>query len=359
MTPLRLRYVQAWVDHEGRGYHYFRRPGYPRVRLPGLPGSNEFMDAYQAALDAPGIEIGAARCSKPGSVSSAIAAYYGSPEFAALAPGTRTKRRPILEKFRAQHGDKPIALLPQKFITLTLSRMQPHGQRNWLRALRGLMQFAISIEMRSDDPTQGIKLARIKSDGHHSWTGDEIAQYEAQHAIGTKARLALALGLYTAQRRGDVVKLGRQHIKDGVLTMKQEKTGAVVAVPIHPTMKAILDATPSEHLTLLTMASGKAYSGDHFNKQFRIWCGEAGLPRRCKFHGLRKAALTRLAEAGATVHQIAAISGHVTLREVERYTKAADREKLAREGMARLVAKENSAATSECQTGVEFDKSGS
>ena len=335
MTRIRLRYVQAWVDGEGRVHRYFRRPGYPRVRLPGLPGSVEFMAAYQAALDGPGVEIGAAKRSKPGSVSTAIAAYYGSPDFAALATGTRTMRRAILERFRGEHGDKPIALLPPKFIAITLSKMKPHAARNWFKAVRSLMQFAMALEMRSDDPTSGIKLPKVKSDGVHTWTEGEIEQYEAAHAVGTAARLALALPLYTGQRRSDVIRMGRQHVRNGVLTVRQDKTGVTLAIPVHADLQAILDATPSEHMTFLVTRSGRPFGGSTFSEQFRAWCDAAGLPKACSVHGLRKAACRRLAEAGCSANEIAAISGHVTLKEVQRYTKAADQARMARNAMAR------------------------
>jgi integrase len=180
---------------------------------------------------------------------------------------------------------------------------------------------------------KGIKLKAIKSDGHHTWSEGEIAQYEAHHAIGTKARLALAL--YTAQRRGDVIRMGRQHLRDGVLSVRQEKTGTSLSIPVHSELQAILDATPSKHLTLLTIKTGKAYSGNDFSEQFRVWCDAAGLPKVCTFHGLRKAACRRLAEAGCTTHEIAAISGHLTLKEIERYTKAADQLRLAQSAMQR------------------------
>src|SRR5262249_28458032 len=148
------------------------------------------------------------------------------------------------------------------------------------------------------DPTANIKLRPIKGDGFHTWTEDEIAAFEAHHPIGTKPRLALALLLYTGQRRSDVIRMGRQHIRDGVLTVKQQKTGKPLAIPVHPELHAILDATPSEHLTLLTTKTGKPYGGNHFGESFREWCDAAGLPQRCKPHGLRKAACRRLAEAG-------------------------------------------------------------
>ena len=114
--------------------------------------------------------------------------------------------------------------------------------------LRSLCQFAVKRGWLRDDPTRDIKQRSIKGDGFHTWTDDEIAQFEAHHPIGTKPRLALALLLYTAQRRSDVVRMGRQHIKDGVLTVKQQKTGVTLAIPVHPELRAVLDATPSEHL---------------------------------------------------------------------------------------------------------------
>jgi integrase len=348
MSRIKLRYVQSFIDRKtGAVFHYFRRPGCPRVRLPGLPGSSEFMRTYEVALETPQIPIGTKR-TKPGSVNSAIAAYFTSLEFRSLAIGTQKKRRAILERFRADHGDKPIALLPPKFIAVMLSKMKPFAARNWLKTIRHLMQFCVAQEFCASDPTQGIKLPRVKSDGFHTWTDCEIEQFEQAHAIGTKARLALALLVYTGQRRGDVLKMGRQHIRDGVMQVRQDKTGAVLAIPVHPALQAILDATPGEHLTFLVTKTGKPYSGDDFGLHFRAWCDEAGLPKACSAHGLRKAACRRLAEAGCSANEIAAISGHATLREVERYTKAANQLRMARNAMSRTA---NVVATATVKSG--------
>jgi hypothetical protein len=236
MTHIRLKYVQEFVDHRTGGvFRYLRRRGFPRVRLPGLPGSREFNEAYEAALETPQLAVGTKR-SKPSSVGMAIAAYFGSTEFSSLAAGTQAKRRQILQRFREQHGEKPLALLPPKFVALTLSQMKPHVARNWVKALRGLMQFATKLELCREDPTQGVKLPRIKSDGIYTWAEGDIAAFEAVHPIGSQARLALGLLLYTAQRRSDVIRIGPQHIRNGVLTVRQQKTGTTlgdIARPIH------------------------------------------------------------------------------------------------------------------------------
>jgi integrase len=193
--------------------------------------------------------------------------------------------------------------------------------------------------LRADDPTQGVRLPKAKAGEIHTWTEDEIAQFEAWHSVGSAARLAFALLLYTAQRRGDVVRMGRQHIRDGVLSIRQEKTGTFVEIPVHPTLAAIIAETPiAGQMTFLTSVTGAAFSSAGFGNVFREWCNEADLPKRCSSHGLRKAACRRLAEAGCSEHEIAAISGHESLAEVRRYTRAANRARMAKSAMATVTA---------------------
>jgi integrase len=332
------KYVQAWVDaRDGRAYYYLRRRGFPRARLPGLPWSPSFMAAYEAALTGPRNAIGAGR-SKSGSVTFVVAAYLDSQTFfASKSAGTQRMRRGILERFRGAYGDRPFALLPAEWIEALLDAKPPHAARSWLVTLRSLCQFALKRGWLRSDPTANIKLRAIKGDGFHCWSEEEISQFEAHHPIGTKPRLALALLLYTAQRRSDVVRMGRQHVKDGVITVKQQKTGVPLEIPVHPHLQAVLDATASEHLTFLVTATGKPYGGNAFSEQFRNWCDAAGLPQRCKPHGLRKAACRRLAEAGCSANEIMAISGHATMKKLVRYTAAADQARLARNAMAKAI----------------------
>jgi len=329
-------YVQAWVDRKtGLAYHYFRRAGAKRVRLPGLPWSPAFMAAYQQALDTAPAPVGAAR-TLPGSLDAALAQYYPSRDFSALRPGTQRLWRAILEGWHNEHGTLPIGRLPSGHIDYMLEQMKPHAARNWLKAARHFCKFCVKHKLIAADPTLGIKASVPQSDGHHTWTEDEISQFEAAHPIGSKPRLAFALGLYSAQRRGDVIRMGRQHIKDGLIAVKQEKTGTPLYIPIHPELQKILDATPSKHLTFLITKSGKGYGAGFFSDEFRVWCDAAGLPQACKFHGLRKAACRRLAEAGCTEKQIAAMSGHRSLKEIQRYTERADQVRLARAAMAQM-----------------------
>jgi len=307
------------------------------------------MAEYEKAMSGARTAIGAGRV-KPGSVAAVIAEYLDSQTFfTSKSAGTQRMRRGILERFRAAYGERPFARLPPEWIEALLDSKPPHAARSWRATLRSLCQFGVKRRYLRTDPTANIKLRAVKSDGFHCWTEDEIAQFEAHHPIGTKPRLALALLLYTMQRRSDAIPMGRQHLSDclderlraqGVrhmLSIRQQKTGKPLVLPVRPNLQAVIDATPSEHLTFLTTATGGPYGGNYFSESFREWCDAAGLPERCKVHGLRKAGLRRGAEDGWSANELAAWSGHASLREVERYTRAADQARLARNALAKAV----------------------
>ena len=325
------KYVQAFIDRNGKPRFYFRRPGFKSVPLPGLPWSPQFMEVYESALSGQPLQIGASK-TKPGTVSAAIVGYYYDQSFLALAPSTQRPLRGILERFRAEHGDKRIALLQRQHIIALLRSKKRFAARHWLMAIRALMKYAVEIGLREDNPAAGVKLPNLKTDGYHSWTEAEIAQFQAYHGLGTRARLALTLLLYTGQRRGDVIRMGRQHIRDGIMHVRQQKTGIELAIPIHGTLASTIAEAPADHLTFLTTRNGKPFSPAGFGNYFRDCCNEAGLSH-CSAHGLRKATARRLAEAGCTMHEIAAITGHASLSEVQRYTKAADQKRLALSAM--------------------------
>ena len=339
MSRIKLRYIKAWVDKKtGKAYWRFRRRGYKEVTLPSIPGSAEFMAAYQEALGQSPIEIGA-KLTRVGSINATIVGYYQSLAFRELASGTQQARRAILERFRLEHGNRSIADMPSKFISLTLNKLRPQAARNWFKAIRHLMQYAVSVELVRIDPTRDIKAPKASSKEHRPWTDAEIVAYEAKHPIGSKARLAFALGYYTAQRRSDAVRMGRQHISNGYIQVRQDKTKAVLDIPLHPRLRIIIDAAASDdHLTFLITRTGKSYGVSDFSHQFQKWCRDAGLPADCHFHGLRYSAAKTLAEAGCSTHQIPSITGHKTLGMVQKYSKGVEQRRLATEAMTKLLA---------------------
>jgi integrase len=332
------KYVQAFIDRSGKSRFYFRRPGFKSVPLPGLPWSPEFMATYEAAMGgetAPRVEMGACR-TKPGTINALVVSYYKSDEWTRLTSDTQKSRRRIIERFRAQHGDKRVALLRQEHIIKILGAIErSSAKRNWLKAIRGLMQAAIPI-MRKDDPTAGITSIKLpKSKGHHTWTDDEIEQYRAYWPLGTQQRLVFEFALETVSRRGEVVRLGPQHVKNGRIRIERTHGSADVDIPISPELQAACDAMPKAHLTYIVTAYGKPRSKYGLGNDFAKWATEASLPARCRLHGLKKGGMRRLAEHGNTTHELMAISGHRTLSEVQRYTDGADRKRLADSGMAK------------------------
>jgi integrase len=302
------------------------------------------MAAYEAALAGQGkLEIGASR-TIPGTIGALAASYFASPEFRTqLRSSTQSGYRGAIERLCKEHGDKRVATLqPEHVVRLLAARAaKPEAANRLRKALRALMKHAIAIGLRSDDPTRDTKAIRVKSDGYHTWTEEEIDQFERTHAVGSRARLAFALLLYTGQRRSDVTRMGRQHVRNGLLHVKQQKTGAVLTLPVHPALASIIASTPGEHMTYITTVYGHPFGMTGFGKWFRDQCDAAGLPH-CTAHGLRKAAARRLAEAGCTEREIAAITGHASLREVQRYTRAADQTRLALSAMAKVKTRTSS-----------------
>jgi integrase len=341
------KFVHGFIDRHGRPRFYFRRPGFESRALHGLPCSAEFMSDYEAASAGQPQPIGSNRA-RPGTMRALAFSYLASPAFHTLRPSTQRAYRRIIERLCKDHGDKRAAELRRgHVVNLVAARAEQPGAANGLRmALRVMMKHAIEIGLRADDPTREVRAIRIRTEGHHSWTDEEIAQFERCHPIGSRARLAQALLLYTGQRRGDVVRMGAQHMRNGALHVKQQKTGAELIIPVHPILAAIIAAAPRDHLTFVTTRLGGPFQGSAFSRWFREKCDEAGLPH-CSAHGLRKAAARRLAEAGCTAHEIGAITGHASLTELVRYTRTADQRRLAEAAMTK-------ARTSSGKPGDEF-----
>jgi integrase len=353
MTRIRLDYIHEFLDRHGKVRRYVRRPGYKRVPLPGLPGSEEFMAVYQLAIAGQErVEIGASQ-TLPGTINALVVVYCKSDAWnTELADDTRKTRRRIIEKFRAAHGNKRVALLQRDHILKMLAMIdKPSARRHWLKAIRGLMKSAVP-SMRKDDPTEGIASIKLpKSKGHHTWTDNEIAQYRAHWPLGTQQRLVMEFALETASRRGEVVRLGPQHVRSGRIRIERTHGSNDVDIPMSPELQAACDAMPKAHLTYVVTAYGKPRSKFGLGSDFAKWATEAGLPARCRLHGLKKGGMRRLAEARLTTHELMAISGHRTLSEVQRYTDAADRKLLAETGMAKLRGQSKNTALANLRPG--------
>lgn len=329
MTKIRLKYVHEYRDAQGRLRRYVRRKGLPQVALPGLPGSPEFMSAYSAAIAGAAVPVG--RGFGKGSLGKLVEAYYRSIEFANLAPGSQATYRKILSPHVARDGHRMAADLPNvvaRRVIQEIGATRP-GMANLTRSiLAAIFEFAIAEGVRPDNPFKRIPTYRLKT--RHTWTDAELAAFEARWPLGTRERLAYAILLYTAQRVSDAVLLKR----GPVLTLTQKKTGTELTLPVHPALARAIKAGPSNGIYIIGDTHGRPIASGTLTLLISKAVEAAGLPKECVAHGLRKAALRRLAEHSATSKGIAAISGHKTLREVERYTAKASQTRLAAVAMA-------------------------
>ena len=340
-----IRYVVEDKDRHGNVRIYYRKPGQGKIRLPGPIGSDDFWEVYYKAVSGelkPNLTKAQERSKRAGTFEWLCNEYYGSAAFKQLDERTQYVRRNILKKICEAGGALPTAELSARHIRQWRDARAetPESANSIIKALRQVFKYAVEYELTPSNPARKVDYLSSDSEGFHAWTIEEIRQYEAAHPVGTQARLALALLLYTGQRRSDIVRFGKQHVKDGWLVFTQKKNRkrkpVTVEIPVFAELQRIIDASPTGGLTFLTTAFDQPFTSNGFGNRFRKWCDEAKLPH-CSAHGLRKAAASRLAELGCTEHEIMAVTSHKTSKEVERYTRAARRRVLAGRAMKKLA----------------------
>ncbi|MEQ1407725.1 tyrosine-type recombinase/integrase [Neorhizobium sp. Rsf11] len=213
----------------------------------------------------------------------------------------------------------------------------PNAANNLLKTFSHLFKWAVEAEHLETNPVAGVSKVSVKSDGFHTWTVDQVEKFRAHHKLGTKPRLAIDILLFLGLRRSDAVVVGRQHMKDELISLRTGKTGAWVYLPVFKQLRESIEATPTGDLAFLTTEKGKPFSSAaSFGNWFAKQCKAAGLPDECRAHGLRKAGATIAADEGATAHELMAMFGWSRLAMAEVYTKEADKKKLARGASERL-----------------------
>jgi integrase len=348
---INLPYLCMDYDRHGNRRLYVRRDG-RKIRIRAKVGDTEFRSAYDeaiTALDAPAPRV---RLNRVGSFGWLAERYFDAPEFKALDPVSQVRRRAIIEGCLREPRkpgstdlmkDCPVAALTPQHVIMLRDRKAKEGKpaaannrRKWLSALFG---WAIEHGHMKSNPARDARRVRYASEGWHTWTVEEVRQYEARHPIGTKPRLALALLLWLGVRRGDVVILGRQHAKDGWIRFVPRKTRhrrqRMSEKPIPPELQQVIDASPCGDLTFLVTEFGKPFTAAGFGNWFRDRCNEAGLPH-CSAHGLRKAGATIAAENGATDRELMALYDWDSAAMATIYTRQASQKKLAGQAARKL-----------------------
>lgn len=323
------RYCSAFTDRHGKQRVRFRRTGWATRYAQHEAGTPEFTQEYRTWEREGRIQTGADRV-KAGSWDDLIARFYRSDEFRKRAAETQRSYRGELERFRAKYGERMVATMTAKHIYAIMQQMQatPSAANNLKKRLGQLFDLAIILGWRTDNPTRVVSSLTTPTGGFKTWQEEQIAAYEAKHPVGTPARLAFDLALYTAQRRSDVCLMGPQHVKNGKITVRQLKTGKLMTIPLHPRLSASIDATPTGHLAFIVSNRNAPRTKESFGNWFADQCAAAGL-KGYSMHGLRKAASRRMAELGLSNQLIKSITGHTSDNEVARYTRDAEQARMA------------------------------
>ncbi|WP_208975956.1 tyrosine-type recombinase/integrase [Pseudovibrio exalbescens] len=310
----------------GRVFWYFRRGKGKRTRLPGEYGSPEFMRAYQAALsDGPPPKVDKRDV---GTLKWFVDEYFKSTEFKSMKPSTQKVKANILRAICDNAGHHQLEEIDAKAIRAGRDARAhtPNAANNFLKTMSALFKWGVEMQHVETNPCRDVTRVKVKTEGHHVWTVEEIEQYQATWGTGTRERLALDLLMYTGLRRGDVVRIGPKDVINGVLTLVTEKYEVQVSIPILPALQESIDATATGE-TFIISAQGKPMTKESFGNWFRKCCAAAKVPGRA--HGMRKAAATLAAENGATDSELKAIFGWTTDEMPTLYTRKANRKKLA------------------------------
>lgn len=327
-TTVRMRRLKS-QKHRGRWFHYFRWPGGRETPLiHGVaPDDPQLIAAWAACM------AECERTAKPsdaprrGSVKMGLLAYQASGEFLALAAVTRKNRAAVYRRLIRSQGDRPLATIAPEDIRAALAQKSPSGALTDYKMMRPAFQWMRENGLIAADPMEQVKRPKVKrTDGYDPFSVEDIEKFRARWPVGTTQRLAFDLALYTGQRRADLVRLGWQHVRGGVLEVHQSKTGATAYVPMTPELRAALAPTEAR-MTFLLTAYGRPFSPAGLGNLFGAACRAAGVDK--SLHGLRKAFCIYWAERGKNINQIAAMTGHSRAAELEPYTKAANRRAMA------------------------------
>lgn len=348
-----IKHVHTFEDRHGKTRSYLRVPGMKAVSLPGEPGSPAFMKAYNSAVANMTIDDKRKSNAKPRSLRDLIEHYYLSPKFKGKSDRTRHVEKLIFERFMKEHANKSAVTIETRHIDLILGKMadRPAAAMDLRKKLKLLFTLAIKLGWRRDDPTAATDTYELGS--WHTWEDDEIEAFENKWAVGTRQRLAFDLLIFTGQRSGDVRRMLWTDVKANRIKVVQSKTGADLWIPLHPDLKPSLDAFRKDIGTMVLTEFARPFSEKGFGNWVADAIDDAKLPERCVTHGIRKAAARRLAEAGCTAHEIASITGHKSIKEVQRYTEAADRTTMAENAMGKVAAAKGGTSGSQTNSQTE------
>lgn len=329
MPRPRPPFVQKETTRHGKTVWYFRKGDGRRTRLKGDFGSPEWWDSYNVALTgAPAAD--AAPTVAKGTLQWLVDRYQQSAPFMTLAPSTQAMRRNVLNAVCRTGGKMKIAGIDRQTIAAGRDRRAatPFAAITFLKTMSQLFDWAIDAGYMMENPAKGVKRPNARTEGFIPWSDEHILAYCRHYPTGTRERLAMDLMLFTGLARADAIKIGRQHLRDGVIEYRRTKTSAPVYIAILPPLQASIDASPTGDMAFLVTSRGQPWgSAASFGNTFSDWCREAGLPVRA--HGLRKRIATIMAEGGASNRLLDAFFGWSSPAMASHYTRRADARTMA------------------------------
>ena len=258
MPRPRPPHLHRQVTQHGKTVWYVRIGKGPRVRIRAAFGTPEFDTEYQAAIAGLPARPTTSDDRATGTLAWLVERYRETTAWSSLSPASRRQRENILKHVLDSAGRQPIAKITTASIMAGRDRRTAAQGRKFLDVMRGLFRWAVKARLVKADPTAGVDNPPApQSEGFVPWSIEDIAAYEARWPIGTRQRVWLDVLVYTGLRRGDAVRLGRQHIRNGVATIKTEKTDTPVTLPILPVLLKTLEVGPCGDLTFIAGENGR------------------------------------------------------------------------------------------------------
>ena len=342
------KHVSSFKDRHGKTRCRFRKVGCKTYNFRHPIGTEEFLREYgHCVSNIPTFEGTVRLRVREGSVDDLVSRYLRSSDFKGEAqPVTLSKNRAIIERFRQKHGKHMVAKVTFEHLDQIIADARTKNAdgtggkfaaQKLRKELKRLFGYAVKLGWLPSNPVDHIRPLKLRTDGHHSWTEEEIVQYQEHWALGTHQRLALELVLWTGKRIGDAAKLGPQHIIDNFLVTVDGKTQKRNEIALSKQLLHALAAMGEPYGYLITWSHGRGYSEKSLSQTFSEWCNQASL-RHCSAHGLRKSITRRMAESSFTNSEMKSITQHSADAELAVYTRGVNQKELAAKAMAKLSA---------------------
>lgn len=333
------KYPHLQIERKaGKAYYYVRlRAGGPRTSIRGEFGSPNFLAQYAQALQSQNVPAPKPQTAEPHTLTWLVSQYMQSYKWTnELEPSTRKNRGRYLAKMTDVSGKLPFHQITSENLQATKEKMKntPNSANNFVRAVRGLFNWAYENKLIKVNPAQDLKKFKTKSDGHEPWIEEDVYLFRQSYQVGSRERLAFEMLISTGLRRSDVCRVGKHHIRNGILSIKCQKTKTQVHIPVSKSLSEILEKSPQGELTILSTGNGKPFTVAGFGNYFGATCKKIGITKSA--HGLRKYLATQLADAGASERELKAFFGWANSKEAEVYTKNADVQRLSTSALQKL-----------------------